>query len=568
MTDKYRTAVDAAAIFSETDPDGTITYVNDQFCAVSGYSKEELLGSNHRILNSGQHPQEFYDSIWATITRGDIWKGEICNRRKDGSLYWVNSTIVPITDDETQEVVKYISIRFDVTEHQELLQALQWRASHDVLTGLPNRALLHERLGMAISSARRHHRLLALGMLDLDGFKTINDTYGHAIGDRLLVEVANRLHETLREEDTLARMGGDEFVLILNDIQLQTLPISLRRLLETLSQPYEIDGQSLEIAGSIGVTIYPNDNEDPDTLLRHADQAMYQAKQDGRNRFQIFDVPTNNEARAASLMLARLEQALMRQELRLYYQPKVNLQTGKVIGFEALLRWQSPYEGLVPPLQFLPFVERNDLIVEIGEWVIDQALRQIKQWSLLGHSWPVSVNIAARHFQKPNFVERLRTILDRHPEVSPNLLDIEIVESTAIENIEHVTHCLMACQAMGVTFSLDDFGTGYSSLSYLKRLPAQTIKIDQSFVRDILTNKEDLALSEAIIGLSKAFDREVLAEGVETRSQGKMLLEIGCQLAQGYGIARPMPADQVLKWVEHYSRSPSWEGESQQDLSP
>ncbi|WP_434155232.1 putative bifunctional diguanylate cyclase/phosphodiesterase [Pseudomonas sp. JZ134] len=568
MTDKYRTAVDAAAIFSETDPDGTITYVNDQFCAVSGYSKEELLGSNHRILNSGQHPQEFYDSIWATITRGEIWKGEICNRRKDGSLYWVNSTIVPITDDETQEVVKYISIRFDVTEHQELLQALQWRASHDVLTGLPNRALLHERLGMAISSARRHHRLLALGMLDLDGFKIINDTYGHAIGDRLLVEVANRLHETLREEDTLARMGGDEFVLILNDIQLQTLPISLRRLLETLSQPYEIDGQSLEIAGSIGVTIYPNDNEDPDTLLRHADQAMYQAKQDGRNRFQIFDVPTNNEARAASLMLARLEQALMRQELRLYYQPKVNLQTGKVIGFEALLRWQSPYEGLVPPLQFLPFVERNDLIVEIGEWVIDQALRQIKQWSLLGHSWPVSVNIAARHFQKPNFVERLRTILDRHPEVSPNLLDIEIVESTAIENMEHVTHCLMACQAMGVTFSLDDFGTGYSSLSYLKRLPAQTIKIDQSFVRDILTDKEDLALSEAIIGLSKAFDREVLAEGVETRSQGKMLLEIGCQLAQGYGIARPMPADQVLKWVEYYSRSPSWEGESQQDSSP
>ncbi|MBA1246544.1 putative bifunctional diguanylate cyclase/phosphodiesterase [Pseudomonas luteola] len=568
MTDKYRTAVDAAAIFSETDPDGTITYVNDQFCAVSGYSKEELLGSNHRILNSGQHPQEFYDSIWATITRGEIWKGEICNRRKDGSLYWVNSTIVPITDDETQKVVKYISIRFDVTEHQELLQALQWRASHDVLTGLPNRALLHERLGMAISSARRHHRLLALGMLDLDGFKIINDTYGHAIGDRLLVEVANRLHETLREEDTLARMGGDEFVLILNDIQLQTLPISLRRLLETLSQPYEIDGQSLEIAGSIGVTIYPNDNEDPDTLLRHADQAMYQAKQDGRNRFQIFDVPTNNEARAASLMLARLEQALMRQELRLYYQPKVNLQTGKVIGFEALLRWQSPYEGLVPPLQFLPFVERNDLIVEIGEWVIDQALRQIKQWSLLGHSWPVSVNIAARHFQKPNFVERLRTILDRHPEVSPNLLDIEIVESTAIENMEHVTHCLMACQAMGVTFSLDDFGTGYSSLSYLKRLPAQTIKIDQSFVRDILTDKEDLALSEAIIGLSKAFDREVLAEGVETRSQGKMLLEIGCQLAQGYGIARPMPADQVLKWVEYYSRSPSWEGESQQDSSP
>ncbi len=550
--DKYRTAVDAAAIYSETDLRGTITHINDQFCAISGYTKGELIGANHRLLNSGQHTPEFFRTLWRTISRGHIWKGEICNRRKDGSLYWVNSTIVPIKDDLAQYVEKYISIRFDVTEKQELLEAMQWRASHDVLTTLPNRAYLHDRLHQAISAAQRHGRSLAVCILDLDGFKAVNDRYGHATGDLLLVEVANRLTRELRTEDLLARLGGDEFVLLLDQVDETLLPAALQRVLDVIAVPFHIDGYVMKVAGSLGVTIYPQDNEGPDTLLRHADQAMYEAKQSGRNRFRFFDVSISQNTQAAFKNIESVKYALKNDELRLHYQPKVNLRNGTVIGFEALLRWQHPELGLLPPDAFLPAVERTDVIIDIGDWVMDQTLRQLRIWAADGHHWPTSVNIAARHFQLPNFVDRLQRLLAKHSDVEPRLLDLEILESTAIDNLEHVSQCLIDCQQMGVTFSLDDFGTGFSSLNYLKRLPAQTIKIDKSFVRDILHDKDDLALCEAIINLSRTFEREVIAEGVETDLQEKMLLGMGCYLAQGYGIAPPMPADQVSDWATLY----------------
>lgn len=552
IDDKYRTAVDAAAIYSETDLRGTITHINDQFCAISGYAKEELIGANHRLLNSGQHPPEFFSELWRTISAGDIWKGEICNRRKDGSLYWVNSTIVPIKDDKAQHVEKYISIRFDVTEKQELLEAMQWRASHDVLTTLPNRVYLHDRMHQAISAAQRHGRSLAVCILDLDGFKAVNDRYGHATGDLLLVEVANRLARELRAEDLLARLGGDEFVLLLDQVDEDLLPAALQRVLDVIAVPFHIDGNLLKVAGSLGVTMYPKDNEGPDTLLRHADQAMYEAKQSGRNRFRFFDVSISKKTLATFQTIERLKQALAQDELRLHYQPKVNLRNGTVIGFEALLRWEHPEWGLLPPDSFLPAVERTDVIIDIGDWVIDQTLRQLRIWTAAGHHWPTSVNIAARHFQLPDFVARLKCLLARHPDVEPHMLDLEIVESTAIDNLEHVSQCLIDCQKMGVTFSLDDFGTGFSSLSYLKRLPAQTIKIDKSFVRDILHDKDDFALSEAIINLSRTFEREVIAEGVETELQESILLGMGCHLAQGYGIAAPMPAGEVEDWAAGY----------------
>lgn len=554
--DKYRTAVDAAAIYSETDLQGTITHINDQFCAISGYSQDELIGANHRLLNSGTHPPEFFRNLWHTISSGNIWKGEICNRRKDGSLYWVSSTIVPLKDDAGHQVEKYISIRFDVTEKQELLEAMQWRASHDVLTALPNRVYLHDRLHQTIAAAHRHGHVVAVCMLDLDGFKTINDRHGHAIGDMLLVEVANRLRRELRTEDLLARLGGDEFVLLLDQVDELHLPAALQRVLKVLAVPFHIDGLLLNVSGSLGVTLYPKDNEGPDTLLRHADQAMYEAKQSGRNRYRFFDVSISKEAREAFRTIECIRRALKRNELELHYQPKVNLRSGKVMGFEALLRWRHPKLGLVQPDAFLPAIERTDLIINVGEWVIDQALRQIDAWAAIGKHWPVSVNIAARHFQLPDFVERLQRLLTRHPDVDPQSLDLEIVESTAIDNLEHVSQCLTDCQKMGVTFSLDDFGTGFSSLSYLKRLPAQTVKIDKSFVRDILHDKDDLALSEAIIKLSRTFEREVVAEGVETDLQESMLLGMGCYLAQGYGIAAPMPADQVVEWAAHYELNP------------
>lgn len=563
MSERYRTAVDAAAIFSETDLAGNITYVNEQFCAISGYSAQELLGQNHRILNSEQHPAEFFIDMWQSISRGQVWRGEICNRSKDGRLYWVESTIVPMFDAANQRVEKYVSIRFDVSEKRTLMQTLQWRAERDELTGLPNRFLLSERLEQAIAAVQRYHGTLAVGMLDLDGFKLINDRYGHATGDRLLVAVADRLKQIMRGEDTLARLGGDEFVLVLRVQDTEELESAMRRILSALSSAYTIDGIGIHISASIGVTLYPNDNEDAETLLRHADQAMYKAKQRGRDCFHLFDVSLDKKAKTAFETVIRVSEALHNGELCLYYQPKINLNSGAVIGFEALLRWQHPQEGLIPPLDFLPLVEQTDLIVEIGEWVIDQALNQIGRWAALGHTWSVSVNIAALHFQRADFTETLKSLLACHPNVAPQMLDIEIVESVVLENIQHVSKRLIACQDLGVTFSLDDFGAGYSSLSYLKQLPTQSIKIDQSFIRHILDDKDSLVLTKAIIGLAKSFNREVIAEGVETVEQGVLLMRLGCDVAQGYGIAKPMPVEQVSRWVAQFVSNPSWGWRSQ-----
>ncbi|AIN59337.1 putative bifunctional diguanylate cyclase/phosphodiesterase [Pseudomonas soli] len=563
MDDNYRAAVDAAAIFSETDLRGCITYVNQQFCSISGYSREELLGANHRILNSGLHEPTFFLEMWRALAAGRVWKGEICNRAKDGSLYWVDSTMVPLIDPQTGKVRKYVSIRFDVTEKRQLLHTLQWRVGHDVLTGLPNRAYLSDLLNQALAFSRRESIPLAVCMLDLDGFKAVNDGYGHATGDLLLVEVAQRLQHILRGGDAVARLSGDEFVLILRHIEgPQQLDAALRRILQALAAPYTVREQPLSLSASIGVTLFPQDDEDADTLVRHADQAMYVAKQRGRNRYHLFDVSQELELKATHQTVARVRQALRQGELCLHYQPKVNMRSGQVIGFEALLRWMHPSKGPVPPGEFLPFVEQTDLIVELGEWVIDQALTQLQQWQLSGRDWSLSVNIAARQLQRGDFAQRLERLLARHPGVSPARLDLEIVESVAIDNLPRVGRCLDACRALGVRFSLDDFGTGYSSLSYLKRLPAQTIKIDKSFVRDILHDHDDLALTGAVIGLARAFGREVIAEGVESVEHGRILMELGCELAQGYGISRPMPADELARWVTDYRPPVQWQESS------
>ncbi|HJR29484.1 MAG TPA: EAL domain-containing protein [Pseudomonas sp.] len=560
MDEKYRRAVDAAAIFSETDLNGRITYVNDQFCAVSGYSREELLGQNHRLLNSGLHSADFFAAMWRTIALGDIWKGEICNRAKDGSLYWVDSTMVPVLDDTTGRVERYLSIRFDISEKRQLLQSLQWRVGHDVLTGLPNRAFLSDLLDQALEFSRQENIPLAVCMLDLDGFKAVNDGYGHASGDLLLVEVAKRLRDIVRGEDVVARLAGDEFVLVLRYVRdLPELRAALNRVLGAISAPYTLHGKDINVFASIGVTLFPHDNEDAETLLRHADQAMYVAKQSGRNRFHLFDVSRDQEVKATHQTVERVRQALVDGELRLHFQPKVNMRRGEVVGFEALLRWEHPQNGMVPPREFLPLVEDTDLIIDIDEWVMDQVLSQLHRWQQAGQGWPVSINIAARHFQRADFVDRLRHVLARHAQVSPQMLDLEIVESVAIENIQHVSACLQACQALGVQFSLGDFGTGYSSLSYLKRLKTQTIKIDKSFVRDILIDRDDLALTTAVIGLARAFGRQVIAEGLESLEHGELLLRLGCEVAQGYFIARPMPSSEVPNWVAGFVVPSQWQ---------
>ncbi|AWM91240.1 GGDEF domain-containing protein [Pseudomonas sp. 31-12] len=564
MDEKYRRAVDAAAIFSETDLSGRITHVNDQFCAVSGYSRDELLGQNHRLLNSGVHTAEFFAGMWRTIALGEVWKGDICNRAKDGSLYWVESTMVPVLDDATGRVDRYLSIRFDISEKRQLLHSLQWRVGHDVLTGLPNRAFLSDLLDQALEFSRQENIPLAVCMLDLDGFKAVNDGYGHASGDQLLVEVAKRLRQIVRGEDVVARLAGDEFVLVLRYVRdLPELRAALNRVLGAISAPYTLHGKDINVFASIGVTLFPFDNEDAETLLRHADQAMYVAKQRGRNRFHLFDVSRDQEVKATHQTVERVRQALAADELRLHFQPKVNMRLGVVVGFEALLHWEHPQNGMVPARDFLPLVEETDLIVDIGEWVMDQVLTQLHRWQQAGQGWPISINIAARHFQRADFVDRLRQVLARHAEVAPQMLDLEIVESVAIENIQHVSACLQACQELGVQFSLGDFGTGYSSLSYLKRLRTQTIKIDKSFVRDILDDRDDLALTTAVIGLARAFGRQVIAEGLQSIEHGELLLRLGCEVAQGYFIARPMPPADVPAWVAGFVAPPQWQAMDQ-----
>lgn len=552
MSQGYRAAVDAAAIFSETDMQGNITYVNEQFCAISGYSVHELLGKNHRILNSSLHPPEFFAELWKTISSGKVWKGEICNIRKDGTLYWVESTIVATYDSEAN-VKKYVSIRFDVTEKRKLMEVLQWRADHDVLTGLPNRSLLYDRFKQSVATAHRNHSSLAVCILDLDGFKLINDRYGHAIGDRLLVEVSERLKKIIRGEDTVARLGGDEFVILLGLMHANELEMAMQRILTALSLAYTIDGIELNISASIGVTIYPKDDADIDSLLRHADQAMYRAKLRGRDCYHLFNILLDNEARTAFETVVLVSKALRNNELCLHYQPKINLSSGTITGYEALLRWQHPQEGIIYPQNFIPFVEQTNLIVDIGNWVIEQALTQISNWAVLGKTWSVAVNIAALHFQREDFVETLKHLLSRFPNSSPQMLDIEIVESVMLENIPLVVKNINECKKLGVTFSLDDFGTGYSSLSYLKKLETHSIKIDQSFIRGIFDDKNSLLLTIAIIGLAKSFNREVIAEGVETVEQAKLLMRLGCDSAQGYGFAKPMPVEAVISWSKHFS---------------
>ena len=552
MSQGYRAAVDAAAIFSETDMQGNITYVNEQFCAISGYSVHELLGKNHRILNSSLHPPEFFAELWKTISSGKVWKGEICNIRKDGTLYWVESTIVATYDSEAN-VKKYVSIRFDVTEKRKLMEVLQWRADHDVLTGLPNRSLLYDRFKQSVATAHRNHSSLAVCILDLDGFKLINDRYGHAIGDRLLVEVSERLKKIIRGEDTVARLGGDEFVILLGLMHANELEMAMQRILTALSLAYTIDGIELNISASIGVTIYPKDDADIDSLLRHADQAMYRAKLRGRDCYHLFNILLDNEARTAFETVVLVSKALRNNELCLHYQPKINLSSGTITGYEALLRWQHPQEGIIYPQNFIPFVEQTNLIVDIGNWVIEQALTQISNWAVLGKTWSVAVNIAALHFQREDFVETLKHLLSRFPNSSPQMLDIKIVESVMLENIPLVVKNINECKKLGVTFSLDDFGTGYSSLSYLKKLETHSIKIDQSFIRGILDDKNSLLLTIAIIGLAKSFNREVIAEGVETVEQAKLLMRLGCDSAQGYGFAKPMPVEAVISWSKHFS---------------
>lgn len=540
------------------DRHGTIIEVNEAFTNITGYSREDVLGYDHGKFRSSRQGPEVFKSLRKSLLRYGQWKGELWSRKKDGEAYSVWLTVTKVRSD-SGKVRNYLALFSDITALKLQQEKLEHGAHFDALTNLPNRLLLSDRLQQAMTMCQRNNRSLAVLYLDLDGFKAVNDRYGHKAGDELLVGVSNRMHSALREVDTLARMGGDEFVAVLSDIDSTQDCIQLvTRVLAACSEPVTIDGHKLAVTASIGVTMYPQDDAEADQLMRHADQAMYEAKQSGKNKFHLFDSAQEAEVKSRSLLQDNIASGLARNEFVLFYQPKVNMRTGEVIGAEALIRWQHPEKGLLPPAAFLGAIENHPLNEALGAWVINAALEQMSHWKANGLILSISVNISARQLQHDAFADKLRELLADHRTVEAGHLELEVLETSALDDIASTAEILEACRGLGVHFAIDDFGTGYSSLTYLRHLPVETLKIDQSFVRDMLVDANDLSIVKGVIGLAHAFDRVVIAEGVETVEHGTSLIELGCELAQGYHIARPMPANNVADWCVSWTPPVEW----------
>ena len=475
----------------------------------------------------------------------------------DKTLFWAH---LSATVDEKDNILELRLLIKNISERKIAEEKLLHMAHYDELTGLPNRVLLADRLQQNMMHVQRDKQLLALVFLDIDGFKDVNDTYGHDIGDKLLMALGKKMQNILREEDTLARIGGDEFVAVLSNLPniKSSLPL-ITRLLEVAAQPCLINDLSIKVSASLGISFYPQAEKiEPDQILRQADQAMYEAKISGKNRYHIFNTEQDNFIRERFENIQRLHQALIANQFVLHYQPKVNMRTGDVIGVEALIRWDHPQKGLVQPNDFLPLIEEHPLSIALGEWVMRSALEQLQHWQSIGVKVPISINISALQLLSSNFISQFEKLLLEFPKVNPSFIEVEVLETSKLEDLTKASKVINHCNKLGIHFSIDDFGTGYSSLTYLKQLAVTYIKIDQSFVRDMLEDPNDLAILEGVIKLSDAFQMQVIAEGVETIEHGRTLLQLGCELAQGYVIARPMPADAFPDWLTTWQPDSSW----------
>ena len=536
-----------------TDMQGIIEYANPAFTQNTGFTQQEVLGQNPRLIKSGAHDTAFYQKLWQTIEVGEVYRAVLTNRRKDGSEYFEEKTITPLKD-TTGRITHYISTGKDVTERMHSQQKMQHMAQHDALTELPNRTLLLDRVNQAIARARWHKRIVSVIFIDLDRFKTINDTLGHEIGDLLLQQLAARFIACVREGDTVARFGGDEFVILLDDVADEgDIRSMVTKVLDALMPTYEVGRHQLYISASIGVSLYPSDGEDATTLLKHADVAMYRAKELGKNTYQFYSADMSARAFQRLTLESSLRNALARGEFCLHYQPVMDLKSGCISSVEALIRWQHPDLGLVMPSDFISALEDTGLIVPVGEWVLMTACTQLDLWHQQG--WPalrLAVNLSPRQFQNNDMLRCLRHALSLL-HCPPGQLELEITESMLMQQGGVTLQMLDDIHALGIRLAIDDFGTGYSSLAYLRRFPVDTLKIDRSFVRDIPGDPDDCAITTAVTVLAQSMRLFVVAEGVENIAQKDFLVQLGCHLMQGYFFSKPLPAEAFTHLLETYN---------------
>ncbi|MFZ2162574.1 MAG: EAL domain-containing protein [Sideroxyarcus sp.] len=542
-----------------TDENAMILRVNQAFNRITGYTPEEAIGKNPSLLKSDRQNEEFFHRMWDSLQQYNSWQGEIWNQRKNGEIYpeWLTITAVIGKDGK---VTNYVGTFVDISERKKAENEIHHLAFYDPLSQLPNRRMLLDRLRQAVATSVRNQTGGALLFIDLDNFKTLNDTKGHGIGDLLLIEVSKRLQDCVREGDTLARFGGDEFVLLLEGLSEDRAQAAIQaravgeKVLEVLSQPYLLEGNEFHSSSSMGITLFVNYRQKLDELLKQADTAMYEAKKSGRNTLRFFDPVMQEELEVRAQLEVGLREALRKEEFRLYYQMQVD-HTGHILGAEVLLRWVHPERGLVSPMQFIPLAEETGLILPIGRWVLESACRQIKAWEtdLRTRDLQLAVNVSGRQFRQADFVAQVSEIISRI-DINPLLLKIELTESIVLDDVADTISKMQALRQIGVTFAMDDFGTGYSSLSYLTQLPLNQLKIDQSFVRHIGTKTSDATIIQTIIGMANNLGMEVIAEGVETQEQRDFLEANGCVLFQGYLFSMPVPLEEfnVLLDAQRY----------------
>ncbi len=530
-----------------TDDQGHIEWVNNAFTKITKFYSDDVVGKTARVLSSGKNKPLYASDMWQTIKSGGVWTGELINRCKNGDLITVYQTITPITNN-LGDITHYVAVSEDITERKADQERIAFMATHDELTHLPNRNLLHDRLEQAIAHAKRHNSKMAVLFLDIDHFKFINDSLGHQVGDNLLKVLAKRLKTVLRSEDTVARFGGDEFVVILPEIStLGDIKNVANNLLHQIKETYHIDDHELVVTGSIGISTYPSDATDADDLIQHADSAMYLAKDNGRNNSQFYTSEINDKLMRRMTMEKALRKAIEHEELILHYQPKVELNTKKIIGVEALVRWQHPELGLVSPVEFIPLAEETGLILPLGEWVMATACKQMKEWE---QTYPdlsnMSINVSPRQFWQEDFVETAKYIIQQSG-VSIEKIEFELTESVMMNDIESAISTMDALKDFGISLSIDDFGTGYSSMSYLQRFPVDVLKIDRSFIMDLQPDKSRAAIVRSILALADNFNLRVVAEGIENDYQHHILRSLGCHYGQGYYFSRPESADDITK---------------------